>query len=222
MIHPSLYLAVAAGVAGYAAARRVALLRHQTDVTRKLATEHWDDVKTLVLVTGLVTYLSGTPPSYILPAAIPVAAGVYAWVSDLPALRSNLTDAGVGLKVALGIVVCGVVGSLGFLGYTQQQALAPLGLVAGLVAAYVASDYLAYRLADRQDVFHVHHWAQGLLLAALCAPFAGPIRDALVGTGLGIVAHAFAVYRPTSTFCSWRVPCRMTKYKDVPVVDFEF
>lgn len=205
-------------VLGYAVARRCAIsIAKQEDVVAKLPSEHWDDIKVAVGLGLGVWALGGT--NWLTWATVPVATGVYAVVSDAPALRASLNRPTPALKTALGIVGGVLAVAAWYLWTTSDAAtLTSGGVVLGVAGCLIASDYVAHVLSKRVDGFHVHHWMLGLGLAAALARFPQAPAGVATGIALGVFVHGCSVYRPTSAFCSWRVPCRMTRYGDVPRV----
>lgn len=45
--------------------------------------------------------------------------------------------------------------------------------------------------------------------------FDSRVAVVLVSIGLAVFLHGTSVYRLTSNFCGWRVPCSITRYRDV-------
>jgi hypothetical protein len=212
---------VASVVGSYALARLTAVkLARQGDVVAKSASEHLEDG--LVAGAGALAVLLMWHRWHagLASLVMPVAAAVFAYVSDLPAVRGDLTKP---TPAMLGAVAAAGVGALVLV--AGAAALHPRGLVpAGLTALVAAAVFVAHWGAtrldpkDRGSTFHPHHWAIGLAAAACLGCLRAWPASVGVGIALAVFVHGCSVYRPTGLACSWRVPCSKTRFRDVPVV----
>jgi hypothetical protein len=209
-------------VATYATARAVAIkgLR-QPDVVAKLPSEHWDDVCRAVVVGVAFLLLFPNTPCCPLAIVMPAAAFVFAVVSDIKALHSDLTHPSIGLTRAVVASGALLLALLSYLLYTEPAQLR--GALARLCActAWVAIEYAVALLDRRRKTHtrvHVHHMLLGSAIAVVFGGFAGTAGRIMAATGLAIAVHGAAVYRPTSSFCDFVAPCRAMKHWQVPTV----
>ena len=196
-------------------------LSQQTDVVLKKPTEHLEDLGVLTMMIVAVAALHPHLKTWPGLTTVPIAAAVFAYISNLPSLQSSLNAPSSGLLFVLGIILVLLLASVGFMGYKQQDKLVPVGLVLGVAFLYVTSLYAAVK-ADAQQGYttqlHIHHWQIGLVIALALGFFTSLPGTVLAAIGLAVMVHGNSVYRLTSPFCGWRVPCSATSYKDVPNV----
>ena len=213
-------LAVASTLASYMLSRVTALeLARQGDVVAKSASEHLEDV--LVACAGVLVVLLSFKWHVVMASLVmPVAAAVFAYVSDLPAIRGNLTAPRPAMLGAVGAAAAGVLVLVAAAGSMDSRGLVPAGLAALAAGAVFAAHWVAARLdpEDRGTVFHPHHWATGLAVAACLGFLRAWPAGVGVGIALGVFVHGTSVFRPTGLTCSWRVPCSRTRRMDVPIV----
>lgn len=203
-------------------ARQTALhINKQTDVVDKKASETYEDFSACALVIILLAIARPQMTKWPCLVTMPCAAAIFAWISDLKPLQASLNAPTIGLKIALGAVAVLLVTTIVFMGWTEPNAMVPLAMTLLVAVLYIATLYLASWEDGRRGVTtetHIHHWQIGLLLAVLFSNFHGILGTGLAAVGLGIVCHGLSVYRLTSPFCGFRVPCSVTHYKDVPKV----
>lgn len=209
--------AASAGVSGYFAARRAAMAVKQQDIQAKTLPEHWDDLK--LVIFGLVLYALLAPQSsWLTFGTVPVAAAVYAVVAELPSLRTSLDNPTTSLKAVLGGAGLALAAGVWWLARADPSAIRPAAIALALAVAWHASDVVLLKVSKKQtpETLHIHHWSLGLALAAVAGVW-GPWPARIVaGVGLAMFVHANAVYRLSSSFCGYRVPCFKTRYADVP------
>lgn len=193
----------------------------QTDVVRKKPSEHYEDLLVSVCIVMILMLFHPKLQSWPAWITLPVAAIIFAWISNLKALQSSLNDPSITLLIVLAVLVTLLLGSIGYLGYRQPGALLPIAKMTGISLLYVVSLYIAAS-ADASEgtktVVHIHHWQIGLFIATTLGYFDSLIAVVLASIGLAVFVHGTSVYRLTSPFCGWRVPCSKTRYRDVPSV----
>lgn len=212
---------VASTLGSYALSRLTAVkLARQGDVVAKSASEHLEDG--LVACAGTLAVLPAWHMwhSGLASAAMPLAAVAFAYISDMPAIRGDLTKPTAAMLGAVGAAAVGLLVLVVAAAAMHPRGLLPAGLTALAAAAVFMAHWGATRLdpKDRASTFHPHHWAIGLAAAACLGCFRAWPASVGVGIALAVFVHGTSVYRPTGLACSWRVPCSRTKFRDVPLV----
>lgn len=212
---------VASTLGSYSLARLTAVkVARQGDVVAKSASEHLEDG--LVACAGTLAVLPAWHAwhSGLASLVMPAAAAVFAYVSDLPALRGDLTKPTPAMLGAVGAAAAATLGLVAWAVAIHPRGLVPAGVTSLAAAALFLAHWGATRLdpKDRGSTFHPHHWAIGLAAAACLGCFRAWPASVGVGIALAVFVHGTSVYRPTGLACSWRVPCSRTKFRDVPVV----
>lgn len=218
---PTTLLLIVIVVAYYTCRQTAIRVSKQTDVVQKKPSEHFEDLMVLSLMIAAVTALHPHLTTWPALTTLPVAAAVFAYISNLPQLQSSLNAPTPTLLLVLGVVVVLLVGSVGFMGYKQSDKLLPVAAVLGVALTYVTSLYAAATVDSQQGYktqVHIHHWQIGLVIAVALGFFTYLPGVVLAAVGLAVMVHGNSVYRLTSPFCGWRVPCSATKYADVPSV----
>lgn len=209
-------------VLSYMICRQTAIhVSHQTDVVRKKPSEHYEDLCVLMLMVYSVASMHPSLRSWPALVTLPVASAIFAWISNLPDLQSSLNAPSSLLLLVLGVVVVLLIGSIGYLGYTERGHLSSIAVVLVAALTYIVSLYLAAKDDAREGYktqVHLHHWQIGLVIAVALGYFTSMPGIVLAAIGLAVIVHGNSVYRLTSPFCGWRVPCSATKYSDVPSV----
>ena len=213
---------VAIIVSSYCLCRQTAIhVSKQTDVVRKKPSEHYEDILVSSCIVLVIIGYYGRLQSWPAWITLPVASVLFAWVSNMKALQSSLNNPSVSLLMVLAVVVALLLGSIAYLGYQQPRALIPAAVTVGAGLLYVVSLYLAAQadtLERSHTIVHIHHWQIGLLIAMTIGHFDSRVAVSLASIGLAVFVHGSSVYRLTSPFCGWRVPCSITRYRDVPSV----
>jgi hypothetical protein len=212
---------VASTLGSYALSRLTAVkLARQGDVVAKSASEHLEDA--LVACAGTLAVLPAWHMWHagLASLAMPVAAAVFAYVSDLPSIRGDLTKPTPKMLAAVAGAALGALGLVAWAAAKHPRGLVPAGLTALAAGGLFLAHWGATRLdtKDRGSTFHPHHWAIGLAAAACLGCLRAWPASVGVGIALAVFVHGCSVYRPTGLACSWRVPCSRTKFRDVPVV----
>ena len=209
-------------IGSYYLCRQTAIhISKQTDVVRKKPSEHYEDLIVSICIVLILMAHHQKLQSWPAWITLPVAGIIFAWISDLKGLQSSLNAASVTLMIVLAVVVTLFLGSIGYLGYRQPGALLPIAKITGISLLYVVSLYIAARadaLEGTKSVVHIHHWQIGLFIAMTLGYFDSRIAVVLASIGLAVFVQGTSVYRLTSPFCGWRVPCSITRYRDVPSV----
>ena len=183
--------------------------------------EHFEDVLVLLIAVWFVLYCHPHLSKWPTLVTIPVASLTFSWISDLSVLQSSLDSPSVALIVMLFSVLVILVLLIAFLGYSEPQAMLPTAFILLLSGMYFALVFLVTHLDQvygSKTRVHVHHWQIGLVIALSAGCFTNLAGAVLASIGLAVLVHGNAVYRLTSPFCGWRVPCSATLYSQVPNV----
>ncbi len=215
-------LSIIVALLSYFVCRQTALrLGQQTDVVSKRPSEHFEDMCVLAFFVLLLVIWRpslGTVPALV---TVPIASAVFAWVSNLPALRSSLNKPSKPLLAVLAVVASSLLAVVGVMCHAHPDAMLPMAVVLGGAGLYTLCLWAASRADARAGYdtrVHVHHWQIGLVLASMLACVDSGVGAVMGAIGLAVFVHGNSVYRLTSPFCGWRVPCSATSYSQVPNV----
>lgn len=204
------------------AARSTAIhISKQTDVQLKKPSETYEDFSFCAFVAVLLAVARPALKTWPALVTMPVAAALFAYISNLKSLQASLNAPTPGLLVTLGVVAVSLIALVSHLCIQQPAGVVPAVVTLILIALYISSVYAAAKADAREGyetVAHIHHFMIGIMLVLLLTNFDSIIATGVAAIGLAVTCHGFSVYRPTSPFCGWRVPCDKTRYGDVPSV----
>lgn len=193
----------------------------QTDVQLKKPSETYEDFSVCACLVVLMAIARPALKTWPALVTMPIAAAVFAFISNLRSLQASLNAPKPGLLIALGVTVVALVALVAYLCVHEPDGVVPALLTLLVLAVYILSIYTAAKADAGRGygtVPHVHHFMIGIMLAMLMTNFSSPVATTVAAIGLAVLCHGLSVYRPTSPFCGWRVPCDKTRYGDVPSV----